>query len=268
MRINDIEVSPVIDVIGRSKPTELFLGTAEVDWLPHRALLDHDGMLESAIGGFLIRGCGDRLILVDAGLGGHPSVGGFAKLPPERQLLANLAALGVRADDITDVVFTHLHTDHTGWATKKGEVVFGSATYWCGAPDWEHFIGHDEGTTKKLSPITERLQTWDAVRTLYPGVDVLPAPGHTPGSTIIVLSSGAQRAMLVGDVIHCAAELMEPEWDGIADVDPKLAKQAKEDLAREIEDGHTLVAGAHFPQMQFGRLLVAEGRRHWTFEGR
>lgn len=268
MRINDIEVLPVIDVTGRSKPTELFLSTTDQDWAPHRDLLDADGMLESALGGFLIRGCGDRLILVDAGLGGHPSVGPFEKFPPERQLLESLAALGVGPGDITDVVFTHLHADHTGWATKRGEIVFGSATYWCGNPDWEHFIGHDEGTTKKLSPIAEHLETWGAGRTLFPGFDVLPAPGHTPGSTIVVLSSGEQRAMLVGDVVHCAAELMEPEWEGIGDVDPKLAKQAKENLAREVEGGDTLVAGAHFPQLQFGRLLVAEGRRSWVFQRR
>jgi glyoxylase-like metal-dependent hydrolase (beta-lactamase superfamily II) len=266
MRISEFDVSPIIDVVGRRKPTGLYVGTTDAEWAPHRGLLDADGMLESAIGGFLILGCGDRVILVDAGLGGHPSAGPFAGLPPERSLLANLSERGVGPDDVTDVVFTHLHADHTGWATKRGEVIFGSATYWCDESDWAHFIGPDPGTTRKLRPISSRLRTWDSGQTLFPGFDVVQAPGHTPGSAIIVLSAGSERAMLLGDVVHCAVELLDSEWEGIGDVDPVLAQRTKENLAREIEGTEVKVAAAHFPGLRFGRLLYAEGRRSWMFD--
>lgn len=266
MRINDLEVLPVIDTVGRSKPTEQYLGTTCEDWAPHRNLLDDEGLLVTAIGGFLIRGCGERVVLVDAGLGGHPSVAIFEKYPAERRLMENLVKLGVQPGDVTDVVFTHLHADHTGWATKKGKAVFDTATFWCDASDWSHFIGPDEGTTKKLSPIADRVRTWDADGTIFPGFDVMRAPGHTPGSTIMVLSSGSARAMLLGDVVHCAAELMESEWEGIGDVDPVLAKQTRIHLAREIEGTEVPVAAAHFPDMSFGRLMLAEGRRSWVFD--
>lgn len=265
MRLNDLEILPVIDTVGWAKPTEQFLRTNDEDWLPHRDLLDADGLLETAIGGFLVRGCGERLVLVDAGLGGHPSVGIFEKYAPERHLVHNLAALGVTPNDITDVVFTHLHADHTGWSTRKGEVVFPSATFWCDTADWAHFIGPDLGTTKKLTPIADRILTWDGEAGLFPGFDVMRAPGHTPGSAIVVLSSGSSRGILLGDVVHCAAELMEPEWEGIGDVDPSLAKRTRESLAREIEGSGVPVAGAHFPGMRFGRLMVAQGRRRWAF---
>jgi glyoxylase-like metal-dependent hydrolase (beta-lactamase superfamily II) len=90
------------------------------------------------------------------------------------------------------------------------------------------------------------------------------APGHTPGSTIMVLSSGAERAMLLGDVVHCPVQLLDDEWAGISDVDPVLAKRTRNALARELEGSGVPVAGAHFEGMHFGRLLVAEGRRRWV----
>ena len=166
--------------------------------------------------------------------------------------------------DVTDVLFTHLHFDHVGWATQKGEVVFPNATYRCDEGDWGHFVGPDAGATRKLSPLTERMAFWSGSGPLLPGLDVMVAPGHTPGSTIMVLSSGAERAMLLGDVVHCPVQLLDDEWAGISDVDPALAKRTRNALARELEGSGVPVAGAHFEGMHFGRLLVAEGQRRWV----
>src|SRR5688572_15087375 len=85
-------------------------------------------------GGFLIRGP-DVLALVDVGMGyveRMPEMGG--------KLLESLSALGHPPDDITDVVFSHLHFDHIGWASKDGAPVFPNATYRCHSKDWDHFI--------------------------------------------------------------------------------------------------------------------------------
>src|SRR5262249_47648687 len=90
--------------------------------------------------------------------------------------------------------------------------------------------------------------------------------GHTPGSTIIVLSSGTARAMLIGDVVHCPVELIDDEWAGLADVDPAMAQRARASLAAEVEGTDVPVAAAHFPGLQFGRLLVGNGRRTWRFD--
>jgi glyoxylase-like metal-dependent hydrolase (beta-lactamase superfamily II) len=180
------------------------------------------------------------------------------------RFLESLAVLGVGPGDVTDVVFTHLHFDHVGWATQQGRVVFDNATYRCDERDWHHFIGHDPGATKKLSPIEERLETWDTSSPLVPGLDTLVAPGHTPGSTIIVVSDHNERALLLGDVVHCPVELLEDEWAGLGDVDPELAKRTRVALARELEGTDTPVAAAHFPGLQFGRLLLGEGTRRWV----
>ncbi len=267
MRIGALDVQPVLDGMARMPPTEAYLmgggevvgrGLTEADWDPHRSFLADDGMLEMPMGGFLVHS-GDRVVLVDTGLGDIR----LAAFEGGR-LLQGLAAIGVAPADVTDVVLTHLHFDHVGWTTRHGEVVFTNATYRCDRRDWDHFVGPDPGATKKLSPLTDRLDAWDGSGSLLPGVDTLAAPGHTPGSTIIVLSSGTERAMLLGDVVHCPIELVDDEWAGMSDVDPKLARRTRLALARELEGSDVPVAGAHFAGMQFGRLLPAEGQRRWV----
>jgi glyoxylase-like metal-dependent hydrolase (beta-lactamase superfamily II) len=270
MQIGAIEILPILDGTALIEPTEAYrqglddgsagLGGEEEDWALHRSFLDANGKMELALGGFLTR-IGDRTVLIDAGVGAR-SVGGF----PGGRMLANLADAGVEPDDVTDVVFTHLHFDHVGWATTSGTVVFPNATYRCQRHDWDHFVTADPagGAAKKLHPIEDRLETWDRDGTILPGLDALVAPGHTPGSTIVVVSDGAARALLLGDVVHCPVELVDDEWAGMGDVDPELAKRSRIALAREIEGTDVPVAAAHFPGMQFGRLLEAQGRRRWV----
>ena len=166
--------------------------------------------------------------------------------------------------DVTDVVLTHLHFDHVGWATQKGDVVFGNATYRCDGRDWEHFVGPDPGATRKLTPLEGQLTLFDGDGPLLPGVDIFSAPGHTPGSTVVVVSSGPERAVLLGDVVHCPVELVDREWDGMGDVDPSLAKRTRNAWAAELEGADVSIAAAHFPGLQFGRLLLGEGKRQWV----
>ena len=67
----------------------------------------------------------------------------------------------------------------------------------------------------KLQPVAHRVATWSADGTVLPGLNVVHAPGHTPGSAIVVISSGNDRAMLLGDVVHCAVELIEAAPDRV-----------------------------------------------------
>jgi glyoxylase-like metal-dependent hydrolase (beta-lactamase superfamily II) len=268
MRVGDLEIRPVLDGVARMVPSEAYRtlgaegegrGTAESDWAPHRSFLSDDGMLELALGGFLLR-VGDRVVLIDTGVGEldrDPFHGG--------RLLEGLAAESVSPADVTDVILTHLHFDHVGWTTRHGEIVFPNATYRCDQRDWRHFVGPDAGATRKLAPIEDRVETWDGSGPLLPGIDTMAAPGHTPGSTIIVISSGTARALLLGDVVHCPVELIDDEWAGMGDVDPALALRTRLALTRELEGSDVPAAAAHFSGMQFGRLLAADGTRRWVF---
>ena len=259
MELGHLRIDPVIDGVGRFKPTLSFQGTTDEQWAAHQDLLDEDGMLGFVMGGFLIRG-GDRTVLVDAGLG-HGELMGITG----GQLIDSLTALGVTPAEITDVVFTHLHIDHIGWASADGKAVFPNATYRSSSADWDHFVVHHPGTeSERLAPATAQFETWDSGGAILPGIDALAAPGHTPGSTVMVISSGTDRAMLLGDVVHCPVQLVDDEWASLFDVDPALARKTRTALAKEIEGSDVPVAAAHFPGMQFGRLIKAEGRRRWV----
>jgi glyoxylase-like metal-dependent hydrolase (beta-lactamase superfamily II) len=257
MRVGEIDVVPIEDGVALISINEPFIGMPPEAWKGHERFLTANGELELVLGGFLIRS-GDRLALVDTGIG--PRTGMFTG----GKLLENLARVGVSPSDITDVVFTHLHFDHVGWATQQGRIVFDHATYRCDARDWDHFVGSDEGATRKLIPLVDRMEFWSGSGPLLPGVDAMVAPGHTPGSTIMVISSGTQRALLIGDVAHCPLELSEEEWSGLGDVDVELARRTRNALARELEGTDIPVAAAHFPGMQFGRIIPGEGKRQWV----
>jgi glyoxylase-like metal-dependent hydrolase (beta-lactamase superfamily II) len=261
MRVGDLELLPLIDGELRARAAEIYPGRGEDDWQPHRRWITHDGMIELAIGCFLIR-TGDRRVLVDAGLG-TVRVEGFTG----GRLLDELVSIGESVETVTDVVFTHLHFDHVGWATQKGAIVFPNATYRCHSADWEHFVtgeGALGGGRRKLEPLTDRLEHFDGLKTIAPGVDTLPTPGHTPGHTAIVVSSGTERAILLGDAAHCPVELEEAEWEGLGDVDPELARHTRIAMMRELEETGTPASAAHFPGLRFGRLLRGEDRARWV----
>ena len=266
MKVGEYEILPVIDGEMRSRPMMTFPNSTEADWQLHKDLLDEHGLLRFAFGGFLVRGGPERRnVLVDLGLGHYEMFG--------RQrggaMLDSLAAYDLRPEDISDVVFTHLHLDHVGWASEEGRVVFPNATYRCDARDWEFYYSNPEGraaegpTKSALAPAEDRMQTWQDDGAILPGINVMNAPGHTPGSAIIVVSSDNQRAMMLGDVVHCPIELVDDEWSGMMDVDPALAKRTRVAFAREIEGKDVPLAASHFPGLEFGRLLPGEGTRRW-----
>lgn len=258
MKIGWLAVQPVFDGTGREPAHQALTRQGVADpWACHAGLLDADGSLPLTLGGFLLR-TGGRTILIDAGVGtirNDKFAGG--------QFLDSLRLLGVAPADVTDVVFTHLHFDHVGWATRKGEIVFPNATYRVHAADWAHFVASPQaepGAVRKLSPLAAagHLEPFDSDISIAPGLDVRHAPGHTPGSVIYVVSSGGERALLIGDIAHSPVELTEPGWEAIFDVDPAAARQLRERLAGEAADSGDVLAPAHFPA---GRLFAAAGGR-------
>jgi glyoxylase-like metal-dependent hydrolase (beta-lactamase superfamily II) len=261
MRVGELRLDAVTDGSGRFPPTKSYRNSTGEQWQSHAGLLDRDGLLGFSVGGFLIRGNG-HLTLVDLGLGQRSFLGmrGGA-------FLTELASLGVQPEDVTNVIFTHLHLDHIGWAsTTDGRPVFPRATYRCARGDWEYFVDGQGGEERRLlEPLRDHWELWEHSARLLAGVDVIGAPGHTPGSSLVVVSSGGQRAVLLGDVVHCPVELLEPEWEGLGDVDPALARRTREALARELEGGEVPMAAAHFPGLAFGRLLRGVGRRTWSW---
>lgn len=264
MNVGDLEVLPVFDGLGYEVARDVLSrpGADGDPWARHTAHLGPGGRIEFTLGGFLIRG-GGRVILVDAGVGtvdnGRYAGGRF---------LSSLRGYGVEPDDVTDVLFTHLHFDHVGWATQRGEVIFPLAVYRVHEADWAWFVerpGAAPGAVRKLSPLAGQVQTFAGAGTIAPGVTARPVPGHTPGSTIYTLASGGQRAHLLGDVVHSVVELLEPGWQFAFDTDPAAAAAVREQVSAELRDTQEPAAAAHFPALAFGRFAGAGGRREWVF---
>ncbi|MEX2393819.1 MAG: MBL fold metallo-hydrolase [Actinomycetota bacterium] len=270
MRVGDFEILPVVDGVLTVPATLFFPTVSEEKWEPYDRFLAAPNTIDMPTGGFLIRGQ-DVLALVDVGMGyieRDPKMGG--------RLLESLTELGHSASDITDVLFSHLHFDHIGWSSKDGVPVFENATYRCHSKDWDHFMTQGisqgpfadylglPGTDQWLGPVEDRIETWDGGSSVLPGINVADAPGHTPGSTILVISSGAERAILLGDAVHCPVEMLDSEFEVVGDVDPELAKRTREAIAKEYEGSDVHIAAPHFPGMEFGRLMGAEGKRSWV----
>lgn len=260
-------LTPVLDSVVRNDPLKLYAGSTQEDWARYPEHLSHEGRLEIFMGGYVLES-GDRLAVIDTGVGPDGWTAPSGAVLPGGFFVDNLRVAGFEVEDFTDVILTHLHPDHIGWTSREGRAVFPNATYRCHAADWAFFVDEQQGDPvipRLLAPLAERFEAWEGAETLFPGVDVTHAPGHTPGSSIVVLSSSAgARAMLLGDVVHCPVELLDDEWATFGDVDPVMAKATKARVARELEGTSTQIGAAHFAGLQFGRLLVGEHERTWV----
>jgi glyoxylase-like metal-dependent hydrolase (beta-lactamase superfamily II) len=266
MRIGDIDIHPIADGTFRAGPG--YFGE-HVSARGHEDYFNRDGKAWLPIGAFLIT-TGSRHILVDAGMGPAMRDDGPRRFLVGGQLLLGLRAAGVTPPDIDAVICTHLHADHCGWLFDlAGTAVFPHADIWFGAGDWDHFVvnpsvwmfDHIRYGLQNADGSRIRLVTGDT--NVAAGVDVMMTPGHTPGHLSVIVSSGRHRALLLGDAIVCPLQLDEPTWQSIGDVDPALAAKVRERLFRELEDENTQGVGAHFPELQFGRVLTGSLRR-WS----
>lgn len=269
--VGDIRVTYLPDGHGKFEPTALFPASTPEGWKPHSRWLDQDGRLVATFGGFLIQ-TASRNLLVDLGFyQKEVDIPGLGRLMGGH-LLESFKTTGLEPSDIDTVVFTHLHLDHVGWtsqATAAGrQLTFANARYLLMSDEWKHWYGRDDpvgpAPQEVQQPLESRIEWLEDGQEVALGVNVLASPGHTPGHLSLVLSSGGQRAIILGDVVHCPVQLEEPDWLCFADVDPQLARRTREKLWTELEDPSTVGAGGHFSDFVFGRLIRAEGKRQWT----
>ncbi|HEY3697316.1 MBL fold metallo-hydrolase [Phenylobacterium sp.] len=265
MRIGDLEVEVLQDGSARG-PADMF-GVAENS---AHADMVHDGHIELPIACFLVRTAG-KTVLIDAGMG--PTVFDWTPKPGRNMRLeggklpAALARVGVSPEDIDLILPTHMHQDHGGWIIAHGAPFFPNAVVRFGAGDWDAVVetskweGHAEGM--RALRAAGRVELIEHDGEVAPGIAALATPGHTPGHQCYVLSSGGQRAMILGDIISCPLQIEAPEREALADMDKQLSIATRDRILREL-DGETLVGGPHFPGLRFGRVLMGEGRRYWS----
>lgn len=269
--VGDIRITYLPDGYTLLNPTAFLPASTPEAWQLHKQWLNDAGQLVASIGGLLIQ-TGDRTVLVDTGFGDKrvefPGFGPFQG----GELLNSFRSAGVDPADVNAVIYTHLHLDHVGWTSRVADgaraLTFPNARYLMRGPEWEHWHGTDNpagpGIEDVQQPLESRIELIEDGQVIAPGVNVLATPGHTPGHSSVVISSGGQRAIILGDVLHCPVQLDEPQWTCVFDVDPELGKRTRERLLQELEDPATVGASGHLADFTFGRVMRGQGKRQWV----
>ena len=273
--VGGVEIVALCDgVVNAGGPaTESFPGATDDAWADvrtnHPDVFDGD-VWRLHVHCFLLR-AEDRTILVDTGVGPE-SAPAFSWTGRRGALLDELAAAGVDPLDVDTVVITHVHDDHLGWNVAEGAArpLFAEARYLVHRDDWEYMSTSDDEEDRTIFPaVLAPLEaagalelTGDRTR-LTPAIEVVHAPGHTPGHQVVLVDDGDDRAVVSGDLVNNPIQLRQPGVNGTTDMDPGLAAATRARyLERLIAEGR-LAAAAHLPEA-FGRF-EAEGDHHrWS----
>jgi len=248
-----------------------------------RAPYCEDGFLVIDMGGFLVR-TPERAVLVDAGVGNGKNRPNALFTGRDDDWFAALRRAGATPDEIDTVVFTHLHVDHVGFATRfDGSAwvpAFPNARHLTTAAELEHWTGAAAtGDVARLGdyvgdsvlPLRDAglLDLVEPDLRICEEVRLVPAAGHTPGNVCVAVSSGGRRAVFAGDMVHHALQLAFPERSTDYCVDHTRASAARQELLRDIADRDVLLFPAHFPNSAPGRVVTdpAGGYRYETVEG-
>jgi glyoxylase-like metal-dependent hydrolase (beta-lactamase superfamily II) len=281
IRVGNAEIAMALDAEFRYAPTQFMPGVPGERWQPYLGGADPNEVLESRVMTFVVRSQG-KTILVDSGVGQH----GLWRFG-DGHLLDSLKALDLSPEDIDFVVPTHLHLDHVGWNTRPtpdGPVpTFTNARYLFQQADWDHYITPgflespaetpmQQSTKNMLStavlPLKESglMDLIGPERVITDEVTLLHTPGHTPGSVSILVQSGSEAALLIGDAAHNPAQLTETEWSPAVDVDGSLSARTRKAVVEQAQRLDAVVAGGHFGapgHPAFGRIIVMDGRPMW-----
>jgi glyoxylase-like metal-dependent hydrolase (beta-lactamase superfamily II) len=218
--------------------------------------------VDASVNAFLIKLPGHTM-LVDAGTGDllGPKL---AKVPD------SLRASGVKAEDVTDILVTHIHPDHTGGLMIGDKMVFPNATvhvnkreldFWTDKTTGENYPEPTKGFYKQVEPTVGPYMTAGHVKTfedateLFPGIRTLPAYGHTPGHTYYVLEDGGEKLVFMGDTIHAPdAQFDDPDITIEFDVDQKQAAATRKKAFADAARNGYFVALDHMYFPGIGRL--------------
>ncbi len=207
---------------------------------------DEDNMCKMAMRCLLIE-AGDRKIAVDCGCGDKQLKRlMFYRLHDLKELTSEIRKLGVHPDEITDVVFTHLHFDHCGGGTltdEKGNIVpaFRNAVYWVSRKQWDNYrnpmlFEKDSFFPENIEPIAEagQLTLIDNDRNICEQVSLKLFDGHTPGQIAVFFRDGEEEIVFPGDIIPSSAHL-SAKCTSAYDNNAALAVEEKQRFLNEIK---------------------------------
>ncbi len=211
-------------------------------------------------------------IVVDTGAGNDRH---RPHMPPLDHLstafLDNMRAAGIDPAGVDVVLNTHLHTDHVGWNTQLVDgawvPTFPNARYLMPEADYRFFAPDNPETTDEMRtvfedsviPVADQTEQFSGDYQLSDSVWLRPAPGHTPGSSVLWLDAG-KPAVFVGDLTHCPIQIPRPDDPCAFDVNAAEATVTRKRVFTEASRRRAAVVPAHYAG-HGGATIVARGDR-------
>lgn len=244
-------------------PSDMFLGTPQ-------SLRDKLGNPAKIAANTFAHRSGGKTFLFDAGAGSSdfitqsfPTVG---KLPEE------LKSVGIASGEVTDIVITHMHPDHVGGLTVGKKMAFPNARIHIAQAEWdfwnaEGFAKNAPEAIRPMAALTQQISKTiennvvlhSGSADLGGGVNVIAAPGHTPGHTAIVLDGGREQLILVGDLtVHEDVHFANPNYGWALDIDGELAVKTRKSMLDMIATDGLMMGAAHITRPGLGRVEKAD----------
>jgi glyoxylase-like metal-dependent hydrolase (beta-lactamase superfamily II) len=200
---------------------------------------------------------GNHKILVETGIGNHYSEKYFENngFTPGNYLEESLHKKGIKVDDITDVLLTHLHWDHCTGSVKsiegKYRLTFPNANYWCSKTQWEHSkISNPREKTAYHREVldylfdTGHLNLLEKEGEFLPNIEVRFYDGHTPGQVIPFIHAEHNTLVYTADLIPTAANV-PLLWMASYDLHPVKTMEEKEKFLEEVTRNNYILFFEH-----------------------
>ena len=269
MRIGRFDVRIFSDGIFRLDGGAMFGIVPKVLWDKQKPA-DERNRVAMDMNCLLIRDA-DHVVLVETGAG--------PKLTPRQQeifgiedpprLLDELKGMGVRPEQVTLVVNTHLHFDHAGGNTyRDGERIvatFPRASYVVQRFEWHDALNANERTRGSYLPddfapleAVGKLELIDESVEIIPGVRLDRVQGHTRGTQTVRVSDKGQTLFFSSDFMPDRHHLPLP-WIPAFDLFPLDTLALKKTILPRAIDERWIVAFTH-DVPRFGRITMVDGK--------
>ncbi len=207
---------------------------------------------------------GDETVLVDVGSGNR-------FFDTAGRLMGNMEAAGLDPYATSKVVITHAHPDHI-WGIRDDfdEAIIPDAEYIIG--EAEHAYWTQEGLVDRVAPEEQQFVLGAANSIAVDGVDwtqmndgdevakgvrLMASHGHTPGHMSIMVESGDDQLLVLGDAItHAFGHFAHPDWYGGLDSDPEATVASRKAILDMAATDRLPVVGYHFPFPGVGHVMA------------
>lgn len=278
LSIGDVTVSKVIELDRSATPVGFMLPTstperiaAQRDWLGPELVDPVTGNHKATIHSFIVR-TPWHTVVIDTCVGNDKPRHGVEPWHMRKgTYLQDLAAAGVKPDDVDLVVCTHLHVDHVGWNTRleggRWVPTFPRATYIFARDEFEFWKQESLTGREEFGLIDDSVMpVVEAGKALLVASDHViddrlqfePSPGHTPGHVNVRLRTKAGEAVFTGDMMHRPIQVAETDWNSRFCSDGALASKTRRAFVEKHADADVTILAAHFPVP--GRIVAPGGR--------